>query len=63
MAKVPQIDKGACIGCGLCTATCSNTFKLGSDGKAEVANPSGESEQEIQTAIDSCPVQAISWKE
>ena len=63
MAKTPQIDKGTCIGCGLCTATCANVFKMGSDGKAQVSNPSGDSEECIQSAIDSCPVQAISWKE
>lgn len=53
------IDKDLCIGCGLCTAVAENTFELSGDGKAAVKNPSGDSEEKIQEAIDSCPVSAI----
>jgi len=38
-------------------------FELGSDGKAYVKNPGGDSEEKIQEAIDGCPAKAISWKE
>lgn len=55
-----KIDKNKCIGCGTCVALASKTFKLGSDGKAEVIEPSGDEEATIKEALDSCPVDAIS---
>ena len=63
MAKEPVIDKGTCIGCGLCAQTAANTFKMCDDAKAEISNPGGDDEATIQSAIDACPVQAITWKE
>jgi ferredoxin len=62
MAKVPVIDRETCIGCGSCAALCPKVFRLKGDGKAEVFNPAGDSEENIQKAIDVCPVSAISWK-
>jgi len=59
MAKLPQVDKETCIGCGTCTVIASKTFKLGKDGKAEVLNPPGDEEEKIKEAADSCPVNAI----
>ncbi len=59
MAKLPQVDKETCIGCGTCTVIASKTFKLGKDGKAEVLNPPGDEEEKIKEAVDSCPVNAI----
>ena len=63
MAKVPFVDKGLCTSCGLCTEIASNTIKLGDDDLAEVFNPTGDPEDVIQEAMDSCTVEAISWKE
>lgn len=60
--KKLKIDEDLCIGCGTCSALAAKTFKLNDDGKAEVLNPSGDDEETIQNAIDSCPVQAISWQ-
>lgn len=56
------VDKNLCIGCGLCTTIAPDTFELGDDGKSRVKNPQGDSEDAIQEAIDSCPVQAIEWE-
>lgn len=56
----PKVDKEKCIGCGACTAIAANTFKMGDDGKSEVTNPTGDSAEVIQQAVDGCPVQAIS---
>lgn len=53
------IDKNLCIGCGTCTSIAQKSFKLGSDGKAEVIEPMGDEEKIVQEAIDSCPVAAI----
>jgi ferredoxin len=54
-----SIDKNLCLGCGTCVTIASKTFKLGSDGKAEVIEPVGDKEETIKEAIDSCPVSAI----
>ncbi len=62
MAKVPVIDADLCTGCELCVETCSDVFTM-DDDLAKVANPTGASEDEIQEAIDNCPVEAISWEE
>lgn len=63
MAGTPYVDKEACISCGLCVATCPGVFRFDEDGKAEVHDPSGGSDADIQAAIDGCPVQCISLKE
>ena len=61
MAKLPQVDKETCIGCGLCVTVAAKTFRLDKNGKAEVINPPGDEEKTIQEAIDSCPVEAIKF--
>lgn len=62
MAKEPVVDKDCCIGCGTCVALCPNVFQLKDDGKSDVVDAAGAPEAEVQKAIDSCPVQCISWK-
>ncbi len=61
-AKKPVVDEGACIGCMACVNVCPNVFQMNDNGKAEAYNPTGDTEQNIQSAIDSCPTQAISWR-
>ncbi len=63
MAKKPYVDPDTCTGCELCVDTCPDVFELNDSGVAEVVNPSGDSEENIQEAIANCPVEAISWKE
>lgn len=60
--KTIVVDKNKCIGCGLCTALADKTFKLGKDGKSEVFNQNGDSEEKVEEAISSCPASAISIK-
>jgi ferredoxin len=62
MAKVPVIDVDLCTGCELCVETCPDVFEM-DDDLATIANPEGASEDEIQEAIDSCPVEAIGWED
>ncbi|MBI4100711.1 ferredoxin [Candidatus Microgenomates bacterium] len=61
--KKLKIDQEKCIGCGACTALCAKTFELNGDYKAQVKTPPADPESDIQNAIDSCPVAAISWGE
>jgi len=61
-SRVPVINKELCIGCGLCTTIARATFELGADGKAAVKDPHGDSEAEVQEAINSCPASAIRWE-
>ena len=60
---VPYVDPDLCTGCELCTQVAENTFVMNDDGVAEVSNPTGDSADTIQEAIDSCPVEAISMME
>ncbi|MBU0618700.1 ferredoxin [Patescibacteria group bacterium] len=57
------VDSQKCIGCGTCVSLANKTFKMQNDGKSQVVNPVGDDEVIIQSAVDSCPVAAISWQE
>ena len=59
---VPVVDADECTGCELCTQIAENTFAMNDDGVATVTNPSGDDQDTIEEAIDSCPVTAISWE-
>ena len=61
MAKKPYVDQDICISCGLCVSVCPGVFHFNDSGKSECYDPDGATEAEIQSAIDGCPVQAISW--
>lgn len=63
MAKIPVVNSDMCIGCGTCVALCPAVFKMNTEGKSEVANAIGASEEEIEKAINGCPSVAISWQE
>ncbi|MBN2325386.1 MAG: ferredoxin [Spirochaetes bacterium] len=63
MAKKFYIDAEECIGCGACSDSCPDVFAITDDNIAEITNPEGASEEEIQDAMDSCPVSCIHWGE
>ncbi len=57
------VDQETCIGCGLCCATCDAVFRLNAEGKSEAyGTVTEENQADVQTAIDNCPVSAISWQ-
>lgn len=56
------VDQKKCIGCMLCNSLAPKSFKMGKNGKSEPINPPGDKEKDIQNAINSCPVSAISQK-
>jgi ferredoxin len=63
MAKSPYVDQESCTGCETCIDLCPGVFRLTDDMTAEAFDPAGATEEEIQEAIDSCPVECISWVE
>ncbi|HIJ95479.1 MAG TPA: ferredoxin [Desulfuromonadales bacterium] len=60
--RIPFVETENCISCGLCVSSCPAVFRFNSAGKAECFDPAGAREEEIQRAIDGCPVQTIIWK-
>jgi len=54
-----SVNKGICIGCGACAATCPDAFEMGGDGKS-VAKPGAEKASCVEAAAAGCPVGAIS---
>ncbi|HEY6010189.1 MAG TPA: ferredoxin [Nitrospirota bacterium] len=60
--KTPVVDQDLCIGCGHCTEVCPLVFEL-IDEKSTVVGPDKCGNCNCQEAIDTCPVQAISWSE
>lgn len=61
--KKPKVDQEICTGCGTCAALCPDVFEIRDDGKAHVKELENYDNYPVQQAIDSCPVQAISWEE
>jgi len=55
-----SVDQNECIACESCVELCPAAFRLGDDGKAEFI-PEGKGSPCIQEAIDTCPVECISW--
>lgn len=62
MAKKAIVDQDSCISCGLCVSVCPEAFRFNASKKSECFNQDGVAEQNIQQAIDGCPVQCISWQ-
>ncbi len=56
------VDEITCIGCKHCSHVARNTFYIESDyGRARVMRQDGDSEEVVQEAIDTCPVDCIHW--
>ncbi len=56
-----KVNKDKCIGCGQCVSLCEEVFDFDDDNLAKVkVNPVPEnSEEEANTALESCPTGAI----
>lgn len=60
--KGVYVDETTCIGCKHCAHVAPNTFFIEADyGRSRVFNQDGESEDLVQEAIDTCPVDCIHW--
>ncbi len=56
------VDEPTCIGCKHCAHVARNTFYIEPDyGRSRVFRQDGDSEETIQEAIDTCPVDCIHW--
>ncbi len=52
-----KVDQDKCIGCGLCSGMCPETFVMNGDGKSEVIDP--KATDCAKEAAANCPVNAI----
>ncbi len=56
------VDELICIGCKHCAHVARNTFYIEPDyGRSRVVRQDGDSEDLVQEAIDTCPVDCIHW--
>jgi ferredoxin len=60
--KGVYVDEVTCIGCKHCAHVARNTFYIEPDyGRSRAIRQDGDSEELIQEAIDTCPVDCIHW--
>lgn len=60
--KGVYVDEVTCIGCKHCAHVARNTFYIEPNyGRSRVINQTGDSEDMVQEAIDTCPVDCIHW--
>jgi ferredoxin len=60
--KGVYVDEIVCIGCKHCAHVARNTFYIEPDyGRSRVVRQDGDSEELVQEAIDTCPVDCIHW--
>ena len=60
--KAVWVDERKCIGCTYCSSVATNTFAMEPEqGRARAFRQDGDSEDLIQEAIDTCPVDCIEW--
>ena len=62
-ARFTYVDEDTCIGCKNCAFVARNTFFMEESfaGKARVFNQGGDSDELIEEAIDTCPVNCIHY--
>jgi ferredoxin len=56
---VITVNKARCISSGDCVEAAPGVFELDEEGKSQVYNPTGGSDEAILAAARSCPVKAI----
>ncbi|MFI6444483.1 ferredoxin [Kitasatospora sp. NPDC050543] len=56
---VVRVDRGRCVGTGLCAATAPGDLALGADGRAEARRATSSAGDDLTEAAELCPVEAI----
>lgn len=56
-----KVNKEKCIGCGACTAICPDVFEFDDDGLAKAVK--NEINEDVKTAAEGCPTEAITVDE
>lgn len=59
MSKI-KVNEAACIGCGACISLDSEHFTFSDEGLSEVISNDNLNSEDLKTAIESCPTNAIS---
>ncbi|MDE5068289.1 MAG: ferredoxin [Trichodesmium sp. St16_bin4-tuft] len=60
--KGVYVDEITCVGCKHCAHIAHNTFYMEPEhGRSRVFDQDGDSQELIQEAIDTCPVDCIHW--
>ena len=54
-----RVDEEKCIGCGLCLGLAEAVFAFNDDGKAVAGEVTPDDEEAVNSAMASCPVEAI----
>lgn len=54
-----EIDREACVGDGACVNEAPGTFELDEENVVKVINAEGNSPEEVLSAAQSCPTDAI----
>ena len=62
LQKAVWVDESACIGCRYCANVASNTFLIEPYmGRSRAIRQDGDTEEVVQEAIETCPVDCIHW--
>lgn len=58
-----KVNQNTCIGCELCVNIVSEVFKMNDSGCSEAYYYNNSLKNEVEEAINSCPVSAISFED
>ncbi|MEU6327101.1 ferredoxin [Streptomyces sp. NPDC047049] len=54
-----EVDRGVCIGSGMCAAAAPDGFRLDSARQSHPVAPEAEAGEDVLAAAEGCPVEAI----
>lgn len=60
---MPYVDQDECISCESCAELCPEVFRMNEETKSEVLPTATGTEECIQEAMDTCPVECIHWQD